>query len=37
VPEFQPSFTLIILALTLAVTVMLRKSNTEDKPVRKSA
>jgi len=37
VPEFQPNFTLIILALTLAVTVMLRKSNTEDKPVRKSA
>ena len=37
VPEFQPSFTLMILALTLAVTAMLRKSNSEHEPVRKSS
>jgi len=37
VPEFQPSFTLIILALMLAVTVMLRRSRSEHEPVRKSS
>ncbi len=36
VPEFQPSFTLIIIALMLVVTVVLRKSHSEHDPVRKS-